>query len=196
MRLRSWPVNWFRARRAAFAHGTGCLRCQMQRILGLVALLSLVAIPALAPDAMAVEPRRPAGNRPAAPKDAPPTGKPESAKPIVPQSIVTFADGRLTVQVQNRQLEWVLEEISRQARVAIVRGAGVGAERVSLDLQGLPIDEALQLILVDHDAFFFHGVEKKAPALLRVVWVYPKGRGRGLAPVPSEEWASTRELRN
>ncbi len=157
-----------------------------------IQFLSLVAILSSAPDTMA---HRPAGSRPAAPNDALSPGKPEAAKPTVPQSSVTFTDGRLTVQIQNSRLEWVLEEISRQSRVAIVRAAGVGGERVSLDLQGLPLDEALRQILTDHDAFFFYSVEKEAPALLRAVWVYPKGRGRGLAPVPPEEWASTRELR-
>ncbi|MGH3118772.1 MAG: HEAT repeat domain-containing protein, partial [Gaiellales bacterium] len=58
----------------------------------------------------------------------------------------------------------------------------------------LPLDEALRRLLQDHDAFFFYGVERDRPASLRVVWVYPKGRGRGLMPVPPETWASTKEL--
>ncbi len=155
--------------------------------------LSFVVILSCAPDTMA---HRHAGSRPATPSDGLSPGKPEAAKPTMPQSSVTFTDGRLTVQIQNRPLEWVLEEISRQSRVAIVRAAGVGGDRVPLALQGLPLDETLRQILTDHDAFFFYSVEKEAPALLRAGWVYPRGRGRGLAPVPPEEWASTRELCN
>src|SRR5712692_5240951 len=108
----------------------------MRRLLGLAALLSLVAI--LAADATAVEPRRPGAGKPAASKDQSSPGKTEGAKPTMPQSGVTLTDGRLTIQVQDRPLEWVLEEISRRARIAIVRAAGVGRERVSLELRDLP----------------------------------------------------------
>lgn len=108
--------------------------------------------------------------------------------------VVAVKGERLTVQVQDRPLDWILEEISRESRVAIVRAAGVGDERVSLQLHDVPLDEALHEILMDHDAFFFYGAEREAPAALKVVWVYPKGRGRGLAPVPPEAWASTQEM--
>jgi len=29
---------------------------------------------------------------------------------------------------------------------------------------------------------------------LRAVWIYPKGKGLGIAPVPADKWASTNEL--
>jgi HEAT repeat protein len=87
-----------------------------------------------------------------------------------------------------------LEEISREGKVAISGDTGPGRRLVSIQFQDLPLDEGLRQILRDHDAFFFYGVEGKAPASLRAVWVYPKGQGRGLEPVPPEAWASTREL--
>ena len=108
--------------------------------------------------------------------------------------IIAVKGERLTVQVQDRSLDWVLEQISRESRVAIVRAAGVGDERVSLQLHDVPLDDALREILTDHDAFFFYGVEREAPASLSVVWVYPRGQGRGFAPVPPEAWASTQEM--
>jgi HEAT repeat protein len=78
--------------------------------------------------------------------------------------------------------------------LAILVG-GVGEnQRVSVQFQDLPLDEGLRRILKDQDAFFFYGVEDNASASLRVVWVYPKGRGNGLAPTPPETWASTIEL--
>lgn len=118
-----------------------------------------------------------------------PIAKAEEQRPII-----TVKAERLTVQVQDRPLDWVLEQISRESRVAIVRAAGVGGERVSLQLRDVPLDEALRQILADHDAFFFYGVEREEPTSLSVVWVYPKGQGRGLAPVPPEAWASTQEM--
>jgi hypothetical protein len=114
--------------------------------------------------------------------------------PGTPQPVITAKDGRLTVQVQHWPLERVLEEISRNARVAIVRAPGVEGEPVSVQFQELPVDEGLRRILTDHDAFFFYGGEEKAPTSLKAVWVYPRGRGRGLQPVPPETWASTMEL--
>ena len=118
-----------------------------------------------------------------------PIAKAEEQRPII-----AVKGERLTVQVQDRPLDWVLEQVSRESRVAIVRAAGVGEERVSLQLRDVPLDEALRQILTDHDAFFFYGVERDEPASLSVVWVYPKGQGRGFAPVPPEAWASTREM--
>ncbi len=138
----------------------------MRRLITLVAPLLAVAIIGLVPIAKAGEQR----------------------------PVVAVKGERLTVQVQDRPLDWVLEEISRASRVAIVRAAGVGDERVSLQLHDVPLDEALREILTDHDAFFFYGVEREAPASLSVIWVYPKGQGRGFAPVPPEAWASTQEI--
>jgi hypothetical protein len=107
-------------------------------------------------------------------------------------SHITAKDGRLTVRTHNRPLEWVLEAISREGRVAVIRADGVGGQQVSVQLQDVPLDEGLRQMLKDHDSLFFYGVEGKAPASLRAVWVYP--RGRGPAPVPPEAWASTDEL--
>lgn len=153
----------------------------------------------------------PESKKPAASKK-PDSGKPtepgntaESAKQIFGSGVV-FKEGRLSVSVHKSSLEWVLEEISRKGGVAIMRAEGVGEERISIQFQNLPLDEGLRRILKDHDAFFFYGVEEtsagvrekstggKASAALRALWVYPKGQARGLAPVPPETWASTKEF--
>lgn len=111
-----------------------------------------------------------------------------------PPAIVTVKDGRLSVRVENRSEDWVLDEVSRQARVAISRVSGSGRTRVSLQFQDLPLNEGLRLILRDQDAFFFYGAAGKSPASLKAVWIYPKGGGAGLEPVPPDVWASTKEL--
>lgn len=180
----------------------------MQRTSGFLALLIVAAMGPLVPVAVAQEERRPPSGTPSPGKGGILPGKPAPATPATPRSdpssvrkaveqpraIITFKEDRLTVQVQNRPLKWVLEEISRQIHVAIVRAAGVGSERVSRQFKDLRLDEALRRILTDHDTFFFSGIQKNGPALLRAVWVYPRGQGRGLAPVPPEAWASTAEL--
>jgi HEAT repeat protein len=110
------------------------------------------------------------------------------------QLVIIVRERRLTVKVRNVSLERVLEEISRKAEVAITQGSGIGREPISVDFQDLAIDDGLRRILTDNDAFYFYGADGKARAALKVVWVYAKGRGRGVAPVPMESWASTKEL--
>jgi hypothetical protein len=128
-----------------------------------------------------------AGKGPVNPPSSPP-------KRTEQASSVTVKEGRLSVRLENRSLDWILEEISREAKVAIISGAGVGRRRVSVAFQDLPLDDGLRRILKDNDAFFFYGADGKASVSLRAVWVYPKGRGAELQPVPPETWASTREL--
>jgi HEAT repeat protein len=107
---------------------------------------------------------------------------------------VVLKDGRLSLDAEGRTLEWVLGRISRSAGFPIVVDETAGEAVVSLRFQDLPLEEGLRRLLRDHDAFFFYGAQDGAPAALRVVWVYPKGHGRFLEPVPPERWASTREI--
>lgn len=166
----------------------------MQRVPLSLALLIAAAIALPVPVARADEQGGPSAATPSRPTHTSPGGKQTVAKPGAPQPVITVKDGRLTVQVQQWPLERVLEEISRHARVGIVRAPGVEGERVSVQFQELPVDEGLRRILTAHDAFFFYGGEEKAPTSLRAVWIYPRGGGRGLQPVPPETWASTMEL--
>src|SRR6185369_2934366 len=108
--------------------------------------------------------------------------------------LVSFKNGRLSVGALNRTVAGILEEISREAPVAIVMATGVGEERASISFQDVMLEEGLRQILKDYDAFFFYGADKEGPAALKVVWVYPRGKAQGYAPVPPELWASTKEL--
>lgn len=110
------------------------------------------------------------------------------------KSIIAVRDGRLSAQLQNQPLSGVLDKISRAARVAIIVANGLGSQRVSGQFEDVPLAEGLRWLLQEHDAFFFFSGSQNAPASLTAVWVYPKGRGRSLVPVPPEAWASTKEL--
>lgn len=114
--------------------------------------------------------------------------------PMARTSTVTLKEGRLSVRVENRSQDWVLEEISRQAKVAMTRVSGSGSRRLSVRFEDLSLDDGLRRILADDDAFFFYGAQGRAPASLRAVWIYAKGKGKGLEPVPPEAWASSRDL--
>ena len=111
-----------------------------------------------------------------------------------PSALIAFEDGRLTLRLENQSLDLVLEKISDQTGVAILSPQGVTDRAISIRFDRLPLEEGLRRILGDLDAFFYYGAAEKTPARLKVVWVYPKGAGRDMAPVPPELWASTREL--
>jgi len=107
---------------------------------------------------------------------------------------VTLEDGRLSVNVQDRSLERLADAISGKAGMPIVLADDIGNQPVSVKFQNLPLDEGLRQILKKYDAFFFYGVDEQESSSLKAVWVYAKGKGRGVEPVPPEKWASTKEL--
>jgi HEAT repeat protein len=110
------------------------------------------------------------------------------------EPMVIFKDGRLTVNAENDSLRQILDEISERARVAIAGPKGAEATLVSVNFEHLPLDVGLRQLLKDYDAFFYYGKERPEGATLRAVWIFPAGAAKGLAPIPSDQWASTREL--
>ena len=90
-------------------------------------------------------------------------------------------------------IDAILEQLTTGTGLAIER-ADILGDRVTAQLENVPLELGLREILKNHDAFFFYGADKDAASALKVVWVYPRGRGRGVRPVPPELWASTKEL--
>jgi HEAT repeats len=111
-----------------------------------------------------------------------------------PKTLIAVAENRLSVQVQNRSLAWILQEISHQSGVPILLSQGIRDRPVSIQLQDLPLDQGLQVLLKTLDAFLLYGAQEQSPAALRAVWVYPKGQGRRLVPAPSEAYAGAAEI--
>ena len=136
-------------------------------------------------------PRTPA-DKPAAPQPAAAPAAPAYQPPQV-----SFKNDLLTLKAKSVPLAAILEAIGDAARVALVIPTeGVGDAPVSVEMPNYPLEEALRTLLADYDAFFYYGAGEKDPARLQIVWVYPKGKGQGLAPVPPEEWASSDEMRD
>ncbi|MGH9785248.1 MAG: HEAT repeat domain-containing protein [Terriglobia bacterium] len=129
---------------------------------------------------------QPASARPApdAPAQAAPQGPP-----------ITVTDGRVTVQAQNVSVRWLVNEIARQARIAVQMDPQVSDQKVNVDFQGYPVEAAVHYLLKEYDTFYYFGVYEEPPARLQMVWVYPKGQGSTLEPVPPEQRASTKELK-
>jgi hypothetical protein len=120
-----------------------------------------------------------------------------STGPGDPKTLITVTNNRLSVQVQNRSLAGILDEISNQSGIPILLGDGINDQMVSMRFQDLPLDQGLQALLKTLDAFFFYsaqGAQGQSPATLKAVWIYPQGQGRRIVPVPPETYASTVEM--
>ena len=130
-----------------------------------------------------------APSQPPAPSEVIPNGSPGE-----PKMLVTVADNLLSIQVQNRSLVSILEQISDQTGIPIIISEGVKDKTVSFQFQNLPLDQGLQVLLKELDAFFFYGAQGHSPASLSTVWLYPKGKGRRIVPVPPDAYAGTAEM--
>ena len=108
---------------------------------------------------------------------------------------VAYKDGLLTVNVRAAALQSVLDDVSTQTGIVFVEVEDLSRERITASFAGVPLLDAVHELLENCDSFFFLGVNDKPPASISVVWVYPRGHGRGVAPVPPSAWASTDELR-
>lgn len=123
------------------------------------------------------------------------SGLPTQAnEPSDQRSSIVFKDGRLSVDAQGRSLQLLLSGISDKTGVVAILDDSVAKQTVSVSFQGLALDEGLRRVLKNNDTFFFYGSDKDQPAALKVVWVYPKGKARGLEPVSPDKWASTKDL--
>jgi hypothetical protein len=113
--------------------------------------------------------------------------------------VTIAADGTLSVTPTARlRLQEVLNDISVHAKLPIVMADALEHEVVTVQLRDVPLDEGLKRLLAKYDAFYlFSPSEKekgKPSTSIKGVWVYPKGEGLELEPVPPTLWASTEEL--
>jgi hypothetical protein len=133
---------------------------------------------------------------PDAKKDAEGKRDPQTSIAKPPARLVTLAaDGTLSVTGSRASLQAVLNEISVQAKFAIVLADALERERVSVVLRDVPLEEGLKRLLAAYDAFYLYSApDNKSPGLINAIWVYPRGEGRALEPVPPTLWASTKEL--
>ena len=126
-------------------------------------------------------------------KDAPlPVTKP------VPRPVIFARDGTVSIAATRLTLKDLLDDIQAQAKVPIVLAESLEGERVSLQLAGVSLEEGLKRLLAPYDAFYlFSPSEKEKEKLspsIKGIWVYPKGEGLELQPVPPGLWAGTKEL--
>jgi HEAT repeat protein len=90
----------------------------------------------------------------------------------------------------------VIEELARQTNVSVIAARDAVYPDVSVSLQDVTVEQALRDLLKDYDTFFFYrGTDPDRPSIsIKTVWVYRRGEGELLQPLPPEEWASTADL--
>jgi hypothetical protein len=116
------------------------------------------------------------------------------AHAIQPVCDFSFKDSKLSANAQNCPLSSVADFFSGKAGLPVLISPNAADQTVSVNFSGLSLDESVKRFFKQQDAFFFYGVRQREPAALQVVWVYSKGEGQGLAPVPPEQWASSKDL--
>ena len=97
--------------------------------------------------------------------------------PSIPPRLVRIANNLLTVKVYDASVEELIEEIARQSGLNIV-WYGTISERITLDFQGLALDQALARILRRHSfalASAQGGEGEGTAARPRKLWIIPKG---------------------
>lgn len=120
--------------------------------------------------------------------------RPASATGIVADAIHVSGQ-RLSLAVSYKSLRTILDEVYRQSGITVVLSDEIRDARVSLRFDDYPVERGLQRLLSQYDSFFFFSPSDDGSARLTTVWVYPKGRGQGLAPVPSPLEANSDDLR-
>ena len=110
-------------------------------------------------------------------------------------SVLTVTqDGLLTLNARREPLGQLLGEFGRRAKLSIIVDDDIANNRISIQLQKVPLIDGLAEILSAYDAFYLYSADRSAPAVISTVWVYARGAGRDVEPVPASRWASSREL--
>lgn len=102
---------------------------------------------------------------------------------------VVVENGMLSLDVRQQPMTTVLAAIARDSGVSINSSASIDARSVSMRIQRLPLRDGLERLLQNCDLFFY-----SSSGALRSVWIYDRGDGAQLVPVPPERWASTAEV--
>jgi hypothetical protein len=108
---------------------------------------------------------------------------------------IAIERGRITARIRNHLLGTVLDEISSRTGVSLIASDKIDIEeRISAELVDFPLDEGLRRLFTNYDTFFYYGAVRNGSPV-RSVWIYPRGTGALLRPIPPDLWAGTGELR-
>ncbi len=107
---------------------------------------------------------------------------------------MTITDGALTLTADRQSLQAVLSAISGRTRIPIVVADSLTDARVSIALRAVPLEDGLKRLLSPYDAFYLFTANEGKPASIQTIWVFARGEGHELEPVPPTVWGSTKDL--
>lgn len=125
---------------------------------------------------------------PEATSPRPPVAETHESAASTARSILV-ANGMLTLVLRAQPLGPVLAEIARKSGVNIVSPPAVDTRIVTIELREVPLGHGLEQLLKDCDVFVY-----SSGGNVRSAWIYDKGAGAELVPVPPESWASTADV--
>jgi hypothetical protein len=103
---------------------------------------------------------------------------------------VSVIGGRLNIDVIDRPLRAVLQQIADQAGMSLFVSDEVGDALVSLRAENLALDTGLKTLLADTDSFLLYGRTKASSQGIVGMWVYARGQGPNFAPMPVDNSSS------
>ena len=110
------------------------------------------------------------------------TSATSGASTIPTSSGVTVRQGRVSLHVQNTALHTVLRDFAAQTGVTVTDRANTHTALLTLDLDNVPVEEAIKRILAAFDVFCFYRGTAKATSELHAVWIYPQGHEAQMPP--------------
>ncbi len=97
---------------------------------------------------------------------------------------VSVRAGHLDIDVIDRPLRAVLQQIADQTGMTLFVSDEVADALVSLRAENLALDTGLKALLVNTDSFLLYGRTKVSSQGIVGLWVYAKGEGANFAPGP------------
>jgi len=104
---------------------------------------------------------------------------------------VSVRAGHLDIDVVDRPLRAVLQQIAEQTGMTLFVSDEVGDALVSLRGENLPLDTGLKALLANTDSFLLYGRTKASSQGIVGLWVYAKGQGPNFAPMRVQQSSAT-----
>jgi hypothetical protein len=97
---------------------------------------------------------------------------------------IQLSDNQLSLAITNQPLHEIAKTIAQQAKLDIQIANDVPNVNVDMQFSKLPVQQGLQRLFENYDTFFYYGNSATTSAKLITVWVFPKGKGEILTPMP------------
>jgi hypothetical protein len=88
----------------------------------------------------------------------------------------------VSFHAQNTALHAVLRDVAAQTGITITDRANTHTALLTLNLDNVPVEEAIRQMLAAFDVFFFYRGTAKATSELHAVWIYPQGYAAQMPP--------------